>query len=258
MHLDMQRILDIMAHNAWVFMRLTGFMLTAPVLSNPLVPARVRIVLLLALTILIAPLVSGKTVALAFDGAGALAVANELLLGAAIGFTVQMAFEALSFAGTMTAMSMGLGFASLVDPSRRGDEPVVGQMYQIIGLLMYLSIDGHLALLATLAESFRWLPPGQGSVAHESLWGLAALGGRIIASGVVVALPAVVALLIVNIALGVVSRAAPQLSLHAVGFPITLMFGLVVLIQALPVLRESFDSLLRESLGHAALLAGAR
>ena len=258
MNLDMHRIVDILAHNAWVFMRLTGFMFTAPIFSNVLVPVRIRVVLLLALTILIAPLVSGNVVAMSFDGAGVLGIANELLIGAAIGFTVQVAFEALSFAGTMTAQTMGLGFASLVDPMHRGDEPVVGQLYQILALLMYLSVDGHLALLATLAESFRWLPPAHAELSRDALWSLAALGGKIVGSGVVIALPAVVALLIVNGALGVVSRAAPQLNLYAVGFPVSMMFGLVVLIQALPVLRQSFDTLLRESLGHAALLAGAR
>ena len=258
MNLDMHRIVDILAHNAWVFMRLTGFMMTAPVLSNVLVPARIRIVLLLALTMLIAPMVSGQAVAFSFDGASLLGVANEVLLGAAIGFTVLLAFEALSFAGTLTAMSMGLGFAALVDPSHRGEEPVVGQLYQIMAILMYLSVDGHLALLATLAESFRWHPPGQASVGPESLWSLSTLGGRLLASGVVIALPAVVALLIVNVALGVVSRAAPQLNLYAVGFPVTVMFGLVVLVQSFPILRQAFDTILRESLGNAALLAGAR
>lgn len=258
MNFDVARLIDILSHHAWVFMRLTGFLMTAPVLSNALVPVRVRVVLLAALTVLIAPAVSATAPAFTFDGRGVLAVANEIVLGAAIGFTVQIAFEALTFAGTVTAMTMGLGFAALVDPMHRGDEPVVGQLYQILAILMYLSVDGHLALLATLADSFRWMAPGGASVGAGGIWSLAVLGGRLFATGIVIALPAVVALLIVNVALGVVSRAAPQLNLYAVGFPVTMIFGFIVLTQTLPVLRRAFETLLSDSLGHAAQLAGAR
>ena len=153
---------------------------------------------------------------------------------------------------------MGLGFATLVDPMHRGDEPVVGQFYQILAILVYLAVDGHLVLLGTLIESFRWLPAGGGSLARESLWSMAGLGARLFASGLLIALPGVVALLIVNLALGVMSRAAPQLNLYAVGFPITVMFGMVVLIQALPAVRTGFEGVLRDSLGLAANLAAAR
>ncbi len=258
MNHDMQRIIEILAHNAWVMLRLSGFMLTAPVLSNALVSVRIRVVLLLALTVLIGPLVSANSTAFAFDGASMLAVANELVLGAAIGFSVMIAFEALTMAGTLTAMTMGLGFASLIDPQHRGEEPVVGTLYQTLALLMYLSVDGHLALLAALAESFRLMPAGAGMLSHEALWSLALMGAKLFASGVVIALPAVVALLIVNVALGVVSRAAPQLNLYAVGFPVSMVFGLLVLMQALPLLRQAFETLLRDALTQSSALSLAR
>lgn len=257
--LPADRVIDALAHGAWVLLRLSGFMMTAPIFSNSMVPARIRVVLLLALTVLVAPLTAASVAPFAFDGTSLLSGANEILLGAVIGFTVQVAFDALSFAGTFTAMTMGLGFASLVDPTHHGNEqPVVGEIYQTLAVLMYLSVDGHLALLATLAESFRWMPPGAALVGRDSLWAMAGLGARLLGSGVVIALPAVVALLIVNLALGVVSRAAPQLNLYAVGFPVSVMFGLVVLIQVMPTLRDAFDSLLREGFGQAAQLAGAR
>jgi flagellar biosynthetic protein FliR len=258
MNLELDKLVPMIARDAWVFLRLTGFMMTAPMLSNVLVPVRIRVILLVALTVLVAPLAARDSVPLGFDARSLLAAANELLVGAAIGFTVQIAIEALSFAGTLTALAMGLGFATLVDPMHRGDEPVVGQFYQILAILVYLAVDGHLVLLGTLIESFRWLPAGGGSLARESLWSMAGLGARLFASGLLIALPGVVALLIVNLALGVMSRAAPQLNLYAVGFPITVMFGMVVLIQALPAVRTGFEGVLRDSLGLAANLAGAR
>lgn len=256
--LPVDRIVDILAREVWVFLRITGFMATAPVFSNAAAPARIRLVLALALTALVAPLANAHEVRFGFDGASVLAAANELLLGVAIGFTVQIAFDSLTLAGNLTALSMGMGFAALIDPAHHSEQPVVGQVYQIIAILLYLSMDGHLALLGTLAESFRWLPAGTGAVARDSLYGLAGLGARLIASGVVIALPAVIALLIMNVAMGLVSRAAPQLNLFAVGFPVTLMFGLLVLVQVMPALRGSLETLLREGMTQSAQLAGAR
>lgn len=258
MNLDIATMIDLIARDAWVFLRLTGFMMSAPMLANVLVPVRIRVILLVALTVLLAPLAAAQAVPMAVDGRSLFAAANEILLGIGIGITVQIAVEALSFAGTLTALSMGLGFATLVDPMHRGDEPVVGQFYQVLAILMYLSVDGHLVLIGALADSFRWMPAGMASLGRESFWTLGTLGARLFASGLLIALPAVVALLIVNLALGVMSRAAPQLNLYAVGFPITVMFGLVVLVQALPAIRQGFDQVLRESLGVATALAGAR
>ena len=249
MKFDIGTIIELIARDAWVFLRLTGFMMAAPLLSNVLVPVRIRVILLVALTVLLAPLVAGQSVPMAADA--------RILLGLGIGFTVQIAVEALSFAGTLTALSMGLGFATLIDPMHRGDEPVVGQLYQVLAILMYISVDGHLVLIGALADSFRWMPAGAASLGRESFWTIGSLGARLFASGLLIALPAVVALLIVNLALGVMSRAAPQLNLYAVGFPITVMFGLVVLVQSLPAVRQGFEQVLRDSLGLAATLAGA-
>ena len=257
MKFDIGTIIELIARDAWVFLRLTGFMMAAPLLSNVLVPVRIRVILLVALTVLLAPLVAGQSVPMAADARSLLAAANEILLGLGIGFTVQIAVEALSFAGTLTALSMGLGFATLIDPMHRGDEPVVGQLYQVLAILMYISVDGHLVLIGALADSFRWMPAGAASLGRESFWTIGSLGARLFASGLLIALPAVVALLIVNLALGVMSRAAPQLNLYAVGFPITVMFGLVVLVQSLPAVRQGFEQVLRDSLGLAATLAGA-
>lgn len=258
MTFNIDTLVQLIARDAWVFLRITGFMMTAPMLSNVLVPVRIRVLLLVSLTVLIAPLVAGQSVPVGFDARSLFAAANEILVGLGIGFSVQIAIEALSFAGTLTALSMGLGFATLVDPMHRGDEPVVGQFYQVLAILMYMSVDGHLALIATLTESFRWMPAGSGELARGSLLGLASLGARIFASGLLIALPAVVALLIINLALGVVSRAAPQLNLYAVGFPASLLFGLVVLSQAMPALRLGFERMLGESLEVAAALAVPR
>ncbi len=158
-----------------------------------------------------------------------LAAVLEVLIGVAIGMVVQLAFEALVFAGQTISMTMGLGFATLVDPQRGAQTPVLGQMFMIFGTLTYLAINGHLMLLGALADSFHTLPIGAEHVDKNFLLSVALWGARVFDTGLLIALPAVIALVIVNLALGVVTRAAPQLNLFGIGFTITLLCGFFVL-----------------------------
>jgi flagellar biosynthesis protein FliR len=109
---------------------------------------------------------------------------------------------------------------------------VLGQFFTVLAVLIYLGIDGHLALLGSLARSFNSMPIGA-AVNAGLLWTVADWGARVFESGLVIALPATVALIIVNLALGVVSRAAPQFNLFGVGFPLTLSIGFFVLLWGL-------------------------
>jgi flagellar biosynthesis protein FliR len=258
MHIAIDRLITDFGVYFWVFLRVSGFLLAAPVFGDPLLPRRVKIVLGLGLTVLLAPLLPAASVPAHFGPEAALRVADELLAGLAIGFATQVAFQALVVAGEAIGLTMGIGFASLIDPVHNSSMPLVAQLYQIVGLLLFLSLGGHLALVGTLADSFRWTrPDGAAVVGQAQLYALALLGGRIFAAGVVIALPAVVALLIVNLALGVVSRASPQLNLFAVGFPASMMFGFLVLIESLPAVRGAFERLMSSSLETAAFLVGS-
>src|SRR5580658_2868004 len=142
----------------WPMLRVGGFVLAAPTLSETVIPGRIKIIMSLALAFLMAPLVRIPAALTIFSGAGLLAAAQELLIGVAIGLVVQLTFEALIFAGQSISLAMGLGFATLVDPQRGANTTVLGQMFMIFGLLTYLAINGHLVLLGALAESFQTLP----------------------------------------------------------------------------------------------------
>jgi flagellar biosynthetic protein FliR len=183
-------------------------------------------------------------------------MAMQVAIGAAIGFAVQLAFDALVIAGQTIAMTMGLGFATLVDPGRGATTPVLSQFFLILGLLLFLSVDGHIALIGVLVESFRWAPIGPQGLDLQGLLGLTLWGGRIFESGLTIALPAVIALLGMNIGMGIVSRAAPQLNLFAVGFPVAMLVGYVVMLLSLPALAGSFLDLLGDALQTAADVAG--
>jgi len=240
----------------WPALRISGFVLTAPAASEVAVPGRVKTVLILALAFLLAPLVEVPPNLSIFSAAGVVAAVLELLVGVSIGMVVQLTFEALVFAGQSISLTMGLGFATLVDPQRGAQVPVIGQMFMIIGTLTYLSINGHLMLIGALAQSFHTLPIGAANVDQGFLMKVVVWGAHVFDTGLLIALPAVIALVIVNLALGVVTRAAPQLNLFGIGFTITLMCGFIVLLVGLGGIMSGISNLIDSALAAAAALVG--
>jgi len=240
----------------WPTLRISGFVLTAPAASEMVVPRLVKIVLILALSFLLGPLVEAPTGLSIFSAAGMLAAVLELLIGVSIGMVVQLTFEALVFAGQSISLTMGLGFATLVDPQRGAQVPVLGQMFMIFGTLIYLSLNGHLMLLGALAESFHTLPIGA-HIGQDFLLSVVLWGARVFDTGLLIALPAVIALVIVNLALGVVTRAAPQLNLFGIGFTITLLSGFFVLLSGLDGILSGIAALINSALMAVSDLIGA-
>jgi flagellar biosynthetic protein FliR len=219
---------DQLARSVWPFFRIAGVVMVAPVFGARLVPIRVRLTLAVAATVVIAPLVP---VTQPFDLtlASGLVVLQEVLIGVAIGFCLQMIFDALIIAGQTIAMSMGLGLATMVDPQRGISVPVVSQFFVILGLLIFLSLGGHLATVRLISDSFTMLPLGE-PLGSDGAWTIAAWGSQMFAGALRIALPAATALLIANIAFGVMSRAAPTLNLFAVGLPAGLLIGFLLLL----------------------------
>jgi flagellar biosynthesis protein FliR len=233
-------------------LRVGGFVASAPVASEATSPGPVKIALSLGLAFVLAPLAPVPDGLSIFSGAGALAAVQEVFIGVAIGMIMRLAFEALTFAGQSISMTMGLGFASLVDPAHGAETPVLGQLFTIFGTLVYLAVNGHLALIAALGMSFKTLPIGAANIDRNLLWSLAVWGARVFETGLLIALPAVIALVIVNLAVGVVTRAAPQLNLFGIGFTITLISGFVVLIVGVDGLMVGISSLVNSALAAAA------
>jgi flagellar biosynthetic protein FliR len=159
-------------------------------------------------------------------------------------------------AGEIAGLQMGLGFASFFDPQHGAHTLVVAQFLGLLATLIFLGIDGHLMLLSALAESFRLLPVGAGAPLE---WpAIASLGGGIFVTGLMIALPVVVALLLTNIALGILTRAAPQLNLFAVGFPVTILAGWIVLALSLPMLAPLFTQAFEAGLRAMLAVLGTR
>ena len=229
----------------WPFIRIAGCLMVAPIFGARFVPARSRLILAGAITLLVAPMLPQPQVA-PFTGAGFVIAGQQLLIGLAMGFVVQIVFDALAMAGQLLANSMGLSFAFNVDPLRGTGTPVIGQFYSIFVTLTFLALNGHLTLIETLVQGFRSLPVGTSGLGTDGVMQVVQWGGQIFSGALLVSLPGVTALLIVNLAFGVVSRSAPALNLFAIGFPVTLVCGLVVVMMGLPSVQHSFVTLMTE------------
>ena len=254
MHLTDADLFSWLQQYFWTFARIGGVFMSAPVLGGRLVPARIRLILALVLTLMLAPLTSPAPALELFSAAWFLTLLQQLLIGVAIGFVLQIAFEAVMLGGEMIAYSMGLSFAQVNDPVRNTAAPLTGQFLIIVASLLFLAGGGHLLLVRLIADSLQSLPPGTAGIGAEGFGAIARFGGEIFAGGLRIALPAVIALLLVNLAFGVMSRASPALNVQSVGFPLSLLAGLWLLQLSLPNLQVVFADVLDHAVDFIGLL----
>lgn len=238
----------------WPFFRIGAFLLAAPVVGTQLVPARVRILLASLLAAAIAPQLAINVQIDALSSAAFVLIAQQLLIGLAMGFVLQVLFQLFVVAGQIMAMQMGLGFASMVDPSNGVSVPVVSQFHLMLITLLFLAMNGHLVMIEVLVESFYMLPVGNGFMTNNALWELAGWASWMFASALLMALPAIASLLIINCSMGVVTRAAPQLNIFAVGFPSMLIIGLGILWVMAGGYLHLFDQFTRQALDMMSVL----
>ncbi len=230
----------------WPLVRILALISTAPLLGNAAFPTRVKIGLAIGITLLIAPTLGPMPKIDPGSIPGLFVIVQQIVIGAAMGFAMQIIFVAVEMAGDLTGLQMGLGFATFYDPASGGSTAVISQYMNLVATLIFLAVNGHLLMLSTLADSFSTFPIG-GQPLHAQGWlALVHWGGRLFADGLLLSLPMMGALLITNMALGILTRAAPQLNIFAVGFPITLAVGMGILALSLPYFLPVLDRLMRE------------
>ncbi|HDZ09937.1 flagellar biosynthetic protein FliR [Pseudohongiella sp.] len=213
----------------WPLFRIMGFFLAAPVLGSNFVPIRVRLILALAVSLLVAPTLPPVP---AFDGLSLtvmIIVVQQILIGVALGFFLQMLFQIFVLLGQMIAMQMGLGFASMVDPANGVNVAIVSTFYLMFVTMLFITFDGHLIMIEVIADSFEQVPIATTGLGVDVYYQLISTISWVFSSAVVLALPALTALLMTNFAFGIMTRAAPQMNIFALGFPVALMFGLFVI-----------------------------
>ncbi len=238
----------------WPLTRILGLISASPVFGNKAVPISVKVSLGVLLAVVVAPAVPALPATDPMSLAGLLILVQEMLIGLAMGFSIRIVFAAVEMAGEISSLTMGLGFATFFDPNTQGRSSAISQFLALVATMAFLAVNAHLVLLAALVESFSSLPVAALPLSGGGFKQLADWGARIFSSGVQLSLPFVAALLVTNVALGILTRAAPQLNLFGIGFPITLGVGLLVLALAMPYLALPLQNLFLDGIERTRLL----
>lgn len=239
----------------FAMLRTGGAFVTAPIFSALAVPLQVRILVAAAIAVTIVAVHPVAPPPL-LSAAGVLAAAQEISVGLALGFVLALAFAAPMLAGEQIAAGMGLGFASVNDPQSGGSSPAIGNFLALLMTLLFLALDGHLILLEVVVRSYEALPVGGGWLAAARLGDIARFGSFVFTAGLTLALPVAMTLFAINLALGILTRAAPQMNIFAVGLPVTVMAGMVMLAVAFPALVEGMQSTIEVALDRLRMLGG--
>lgn len=213
----------------WPFARISALMLTAPLWGHSAVPRQVKIMAAAALAILVAPMLSDLPQTPIFSWAGFGILVEQMFVGAAIGLTARIIVSIVQASGEFIGLQMGLAFATFFDPGSGTNMAVLSRILYMITLLLFLAFNGHLIVLELLIISFDSLPVGMGRFNPDAFMMLARYGGTIFSAGMLMALPLVIPLLTINLGLGIINRAAPQLTVFNIGFPTSLTVGLALL-----------------------------
>jgi len=225
--------------------RVLGMISSAPLFSSSALPIRIRVAFGIVVATAIIPILPAGPAIDPGSGVGVAVFAQQIFIGVAIGLIMRLVFAAVDLAGELIGLQMGLSFATFFDPDSNGQTGVLAEFIGLLATLLFLALGGHLLMIEVLVRSFEWMPIRLEPVNAIGWKDVTATGALLFAAGLLLALPLITALLITNIAMGVLTRAAPQINLFAVGFPITMSAGFVVLILSLdafgPVMRSFYD-----------------
>ncbi|MGJ8678748.1 flagellar biosynthetic protein FliR [Paraglaciecola sp.] len=240
MAVEIETIMQYMADLLLPFMRISGLFAAMVGLSAKSVPNTTRALLTLFLAVLIIPVIPPVKVVELVSVGTFLLVIQQIIIGVALGFISNMVLNTFVLAGQVVAMQTGLGFASIVDPVNGINVPAVGQFYLILATLLFWALDGHLAMIRMIVLSFEAFPIGEAWFAPEQFRDIAHWAGWMFISALTLSLAPIVSLLIVNLAFGVMTKAAPQLNIFSIGFSIAQIMGLLIIWLTLDNLTHHF------------------
>jgi len=210
------------------FARVSALIMTMIGFSSRTIPGRVKMFLCLTVTVAIMPAIPATHVDELLSFNTTLLLGQQMLIGIMIGFVTVMVVNTFTLAGQIIAMQTGLGFASLVDPASGMNVPAVGQFFLILASLLFWAMDGHLAYLNFVVVSFDTLPIPTEHLSAIKYKEIVEWGSWMFATALSLALAPLTAMLLINFSFGIMTRAAPQLNIFAIGFPITMMAGLLI------------------------------
>ncbi len=240
------------------FVRVSAMVMALPIIGSHMVPAKIKLMISLCLTMIV--VTSGDIHLTKITEVPwiyiVLSIGYQVVIGVLFGLIIHTIFQAFNIAGQIIAMQMGLGFAQMVDPQSGVSVPTVSQFFMMVATLLYLSMNGHLFVISALIESFKTMPAVVNNFSPIEFDEVFSLGTMMFSYGLKIALPAIVALLVTNIAFGVMTKAAPQFNIFTLGFSISMMLGVGLIWINLSFIMPVFTNLTETT--HVALLEATR
>jgi flagellar biosynthetic protein FliR len=244
MDIDYQSMVTMISQIFWPIGRFSGLFLSAPFFSSTLIAVRIKVLFILLLSFVCSFMVPVQLSLEHFTGLYLVYMVQEVSYGILMGFVLQIVFQVFLLVGQIISMQAGLGFAVMVDPTSKASVPLVSQIYSFMILLLFLSLNGHTALLEVFINSFKIMPVGTIHIDKGVVWGVIAFSGWMMNEAVLIAIPAIISLLLVSLAFGIVARVAPQLNVFALGFPVTLIMSIFIMLITLTSMGDQMVSCL--------------
>tara|TARA_B110001454_G_scaffold124328_1_gene115966 strand:- start:5054 stop:5836 length:783 start_codon:yes stop_codon:yes gene_type:complete len=233
--------------------------LAAPIFGARAVPVQLRLILSLAIGMAAMNSVVFQMPAGGIASfAGVLLVMGEVVAGLAMGFALQIGYGSAFVAGETIGNAMGLGFAAMVDPQSGQSTQAIGQFLSILATFILLAMDGHLLLASYVVKSYQAMPPGGAMLSNDALYELVIFGGTLLGAGLTIALPVTFALVMIQLIMGMLARSAPSLNLFAVGMPVAIIGGLILLAITAPIMGQGIADSLQAGLHQALSIAEGR
>jgi flagellar biosynthetic protein FliR len=232
----------------WPFLRALALFTTMPVLSNRQVPMRLRVALAFMIAFCAQASLPDMPVVALDSPVAVLLVIQQVLVGLTLGFAARIVFAAIEFAGELVGLQMGLNYAGFFDPATGGQGTAVGRFFGTTVAWLFICINGHLLIIMALVQSFTAFPVGPEPFAFLRALQPHTWGAQVFQLGLWIALPMLTMLLFVNLVLGVISRVSQQMNIFAIGFPITLVVGLLGVLLTLPMMQAPFTMVLEQML----------
>jgi len=235
-------IIPIITGALTIGVRLTGIMLFAPFFGSSVIPARIKAIFVLSMTVLLFPVV-GREIAPVSITSWPWLIFTEFLIGVGIGIATNIVFEAAQLAGQVLGVQMGYSLVNILDPQTQVDTPVIALFYQSVVMLLFLQMDVHYWVLYSVGKSYHYMPPGTAHIGGPFTWTMLKIVGQIFALGVQVAAPVLAATLAADIVLGLLGKASPQLPLMLLGPPLKSVLGIFILAATLQYWPDLFRHL---------------
>ncbi|WP_151702671.1 flagellar biosynthetic protein FliR [Nitrincola alkalilacustris] len=227
MFVSIAEIEQMVANFLWPLFRIGSFFMAIPIIGTQLVPQRVRLGLAIAVTVVLMPVLPDMPRLEGLSLATWVVIAQQIVIGTVFGFTLHLLFQSFVAGAQIIAMQSGLGFSQMSDPANGISIVVVAQFYLMMSTLLFLAMNGHLVMIEILVRSFFVIPVGESGFTPDIFMRVALSLSWLFVGALVMALPASIALLTINLAFGVMTKAAPQLNIFAIGFPFSMLMGLL-------------------------------